>query len=268
MIIGAVLLALVLIAGGALALQLRSGPTNGTSSSTPTLAPAQLTATANANATATANAALTATAAANATATASVVATNPNPYTQGGKLTIYDPLSDNTQGNDWGTGTNSNGDGACAFTGGAYQISTPKTQFFYFCGDNASSFSNFTFEVQVKILKGDCGGIVVRADANTGKLYLFEICQDGTYNVFIYRDFNGNSTNLANGPFPAIHQGLNQSNSIAVVAQGSSLTLYVNKQKVVSVTERSYSQGAIGMVADAYNNPTQVAFSNARLWTL
>ena len=266
--IGVVLLALVVIAGSVLALRPRSGGTTGTSSSTPTLAPSQLTATAQANASATANAALTATADANASATASVIAANPDPYTPGGKLTIYDPMSNNTLGNDWDVGTNSNGDGACTFTGGSYQASTPKTQFFYFCSDNASSFSNFAFEVQMKILKGDCGGLVFRANTTTGKLYLFEICQDGSYDLFVYRDFNGNSTNLANGSSPVIHQGLNQSNSIAVVAQGSSLALYVNQQKVQSVIEKSYTQGAIGMVADAYNNPTQVAFNNARLWTL
>src|SRR5690348_14654456 len=57
----------------------------------------------------------------------------------------------------------------------------PKTHFFYVCTAEATDFSNFAFEVQLKILHGDCGGMIFRADSNSGKLYFFEVCQDGRY---------------------------------------------------------------------------------------
>lgn len=271
LIVGVVILVLILVAGGVfLALQKSGGGTANNPpqhSNTPTVSPAQLTATEQAQASATAQAALTATAAANATATASVIAANPNPYLPGkGTLTLLDPLSSNSQRSAWDTGGTA--DGACNFTGGTYQISTPKTQFFYFCASHSGTYSNLAFEAQMKIVKGDCGGLIIRADTNAGKLYLFEICQDGTYNLFVNRDFNGNMTNLSNGPSSAIKTGLNQSNTVAITAAGSTLALYVNKQKVASITDGSYSQGSIALVVDAYNNPTTVAFSNARLWTL
>jgi hypothetical protein len=278
LIVGVVILVLILVGGGVfLVLQKNTGGTSNTppqNTGTTTTSPAQLTATAQAQAsvvaqqaTATAQAALTATAAANATATASVIAANPNPYPPGGgTLALLDPLSNNNQGYGWDTGNS--GNGACTFTGGAYQISTPKTQYFYFCATHLRTYSNFAYEVQMKVLKGDCGGLIIRADTNSGKLYLFEICQDGSYNFYVNRDFNGNMTNLSNGPSSAIKAGLNQSNTIGISAQSSTLTLYVNKQKIASVTDGSYSQGSIGLVVDAYNNPSTVAFNNARLWTL
>lgn len=271
LIVGVAILVLILVAGGVfIALQKGTGgAANNLSqqSNTPTVSPAQLTATGQAQASATAQAALTATAAANATATASVIAANPNPYPPGsGTLALLDPLSNNSQGYEWDVVNGA--DGSCAFAGGAYQVSTPKTNFFHLCASNSTTYSNLAFEAQMKILKGDCGGLIFRGDFTTGKLYLFEICQDGSYNLFIYRDFNGTSTLLANGNSAAITQGLNQPNTIAVTAQGTTLVAYVNKQKVASVTDASYSHGYIALVTDAYNNPTTVAFNNARLWTL
>ena len=261
------LLVLILVLGGVLALVLRPKTSGGSPqvTATPALSAAQMTATAQANLTATANANLTATAQANLTATASVIAANPNPYASGGTLVMLDPLSDNTHGFAWAQGTGA--DGACTFTTGGYQVSSPKTQFYYYCDSTSNTYSNFTFEVQVRIVKGDCGGMVFRADLNTGKLYLFEVCTDGSYNLYDYRNSSGDSSLLANASSPAIKSGLNQANVLAVTAQGSTLTIYVNRQKITSVTNSAYSQGQVGLVADSNNNPTGVVFSNARLWT-
>ena len=261
------LLAIILILGGVLALVLRSKspgtpPVGGV---TPTLSSSQLSATAQANLTATANANLTATAQANLTATASVVAANQNPYASGGTLVMLDPLTDNTRGFAWPQGTTAQG--ACTFTGAGYQINSPKTQFYYYCSSTSNTYSNFTFEVHVQITRGDCGGIIFRADTNTGKLYLFEVCANGSYNLYNYKDSNGDSSLLANTSSPAIKSGLNQTNVLAVTAQGTTLTLYVNGQKITSITNNAYSQGQVGMVADSFNNPTGALFSDARLWT-
>ena len=109
--------------------------------------------------------------------------------------------------------------------------------------------------------------MIFRADTNTFKLYLFEVCTDGTYQLWDYRNANGDASQLATASSPAIKSGLNQTNVLAVTAQGSTLTMYVNGQKLTSVTNNAYTQGQVGMVADSYNNPTGVLFSNARLWT-
>jgi hypothetical protein len=266
LIIGIVFFLLVIIVGGVLAVS-HLGTQGSSTSATPTVAPAQATGAAQTHATATAITAVTATAQAQASATAAVIAANPNLYTPGlGKIALIDPLSDNSKGYAWDASVHT--DGTCAFSGGSYQVSTPKTQFFYLCSAEVTDFSNFAFEVQAKILKGDCAGMVFRADSNTGKLYFFEVCQDGTYLFSRYLDFTGNNVkDLAGGSSAAITTGLNQTNVIAVVAQGNSLSIYVNKQKIAGVTDSTFTHGQIGLFTDATNHPTNVAFNNAKVWT-
>ncbi len=266
LIIGIIALVLILIVGGVLALA-HIGSQGNNASVTPTVPPAQATGTAQANASATGVAAVAATAQAQASATASVIAANPNPYTPGqGQLALKDPLTDNSQGHKWDVSNQT--DGTCAFNGGSYNVSTPKTNFFFICAAEATDFSNFAFEVQSKVVQGDCAGVVFRADTNSGKMYFYEVCQDGTYNFSRYLDFTGNNVkDLAGGTSAAIVTGLNQTNTLGVVAQGSTLTIYVNKQKITSVTDSMFTHGQIGVVADASNHPTTAAFNNARVWT-
>jgi len=198
----------------------------------------------------------TATAQANAVATLST--DNPNPYGSG-TLALYDPLSDNSHGYGWSN--------ACMFTGGTYHASEQNTSSFFGCYESVD-FSNFTFEVQMQITKGNCGGILFRSDSTTGKQYSFFVCQNGYYRLDLYVDNTGaNAKALASNSSSAINIGLNASNVIAVVANGSTLDLYVNKQKIASVTDSSYSHGRIGLSAWAVNNPTEVVYSNARAWT-
>ncbi|HXL37073.1 MAG TPA: family 16 glycoside hydrolase [Ktedonobacteraceae bacterium] len=266
LIIGLVVLVLIIIVGSVLALS-HLGTQGSPTSATPTVAPAQATQAAQAHATTTAITAVTATAQAEASATAAVIAANPNTYTPGlGKLALIDPLSDNSKGYAWDTGTQT--DGTCAFSGGSYHSSTQKTQFYYICSTGVPDYSNFAFEVQMKILQGNCGGMVFRYDSNTGKLYFFEVCQDGSYLFSRYPDFTGNNVkDLAGGSSKAIATGLNQTNTIAVVAQGSTLSIYVNKQKIASVNDSTFTHGQIGLFADDSNHPTDVAFNNVKVWT-
>lgn len=262
LLIGGVILVLLLIIGGLAVALLRTG------SSPLSPNPAQTTATAQTQATATFTSSLTATAQASSNATATVIAANPDPYSSGsGQLVLYDPLSDNGRGYAWDTGTTN--DGTCDFSGGAYHVSPAKTNFFYLCSSKVSNYSDFAFEVQMNIIKGDCGGIIFRGDSVNGKFYFFDVCQDGSYNLYMYPDFSGTTSKvLAGGSSAAIKTGLNQPQAIAVVAQGSTLTLYINKQEVKSVTDTTFSQGQIGFVADSSNDPTEVVFSNAKVWEL
>jgi eukaryotic-like serine/threonine-protein kinase len=266
LIIGVVVLVLVIIVGGVLAVS-HLGTQGSSTSATPTVAPAQATEATQAHATATAITAVTATAQAQASATAAVIAANPNPYTPGsGNLALIDPLNDNSKGYAWDASAHT--DGTCAFSGGSYHSSTSKTRFFYLCTAETTDFSNLAFEVEMKVLQGDCGGMVFRADSNSGKMYFFEVCQDGTYLFSRYLDFTGNNVkDLAGGSSAAITTGLNQTNVIAVVAQGSTLSIYVNKQKIASASDSTFSHGQIGLFADSNSHPTEAAFNNVKVWT-
>lgn len=170
--------------------------------------------------------------------------------------------------NNWEVDSKAGG-GGCAFANGAYHVSIPLTGFFSSCYDQSHIFRNFVFQAQMTVLKGDRGGIIFRSDPTHTKFYLFRVGQDGSYDLYLYVDINGsNSQLLAQGSSSAIHMGLNRPNKIAVIAQGSNLSFYINQQFVVSIKDTSYQSGSIGVFADDQTNPTEVAFSNAKVWTL
>jgi eukaryotic-like serine/threonine-protein kinase len=205
-----------------------------------------------------------ATAQAKATATASVIAANPNPYSpRSGTLVLYDPLRDDSSGNDWDKGSK-----ICTFIAGAYHVSATNTSHLVYCFAEATNFSNFAYEVQMKISRGDVGGMIFRADSVNNAYYVFYVAQNGYYSLFAC----GKTCKLLVSKFsPAISQGLNKINLLAVVAMGTTITLYVNHQQLAVVTDNTYNLGQIGLVASPYantNDPTVVVYSNARVWSL
>ncbi len=66
----------------------------------------------------------------------------------------------------------------------------------------------------------------------------------------------------------AILNEANTANLVTVIAQGSQYTLYINNQYILTVTDATTSQGAIGVGVSDLVNATDVAFSNAKVWTL
>lgn len=250
-----------------------TGQTNVTT--TAQVANAQATATTqagNTNATATAQTQLNATAtvqAANATATiqsANASATAATYATAvSGTLALDDNLQDNNQGHNWDT-TTIVGGGGCAFINGAYHSSMPQTGYFSPCFAQVPIFSNFSYQVQMTIVKGDQGGIAFRANASTGSFYYFHINRNGRYGLEVYNN-DLSSSIISEGSSPAINMGLNQPNLIAIIANGNNLDLYINMQHITSTTDGTYSQGQIGVIADNTGNATDVVFSNIKVWT-
>src|SRR6266699_2655642 len=188
-----------------------------------------------ATATAQVNANATASVVARLNATATVVAQNPDPYTPpNGTLALYNQLNTNSVAN-WDDSVGANG--ACQYKDGAYHASTLKQNFFLYCTAYNTNFSN---------------------------------CQYGSYALYKYVSNSGStSTTLRQGSSSAINTGPGQSNRIAVLANDSTISLYVNSQRIDSLTETSYSQGEIGVVAsDTGSTVTEVAYSNVQVWAL
>lgn len=186
------------------------------------------------------------------------------PFSQ--TLLLSDPLKDNSRGNQWEEDGNSNG--SCSFSGGNYHASIALQDRFRACIALNFHAGNFTYEVQMQILKGDCGGLIFR---RTGaRFYYFRVCVDGSYAFIRYTSDANTALNvtLRSGTHPAIHQGLNQANLLAVVASGSKLDLYVNRQLIAGVQDTSYTEGEIGLVAKAKANTTEAVFSNLMVWKL
>ncbi|HCI81596.1 MAG TPA: hypothetical protein DHW02_18120 [Ktedonobacter sp.] len=234
--------------------------------------------TSNANATAIANTQATGTAIANAnaTATAQTQATAQAQATVTALQAIYTQaiqgtpvLSSSLAGQDgfnWDEYQTTDG-GGCAFTGGALHATLYSQHFYVPCFAQASNFSNFAFQVQMTINKGDEGGLVFRADDQNAKFYLFTVGHDGTYALYLSKDNNHNMS-IAYGNSSAINKNYGQSNLVTVIAKGSSIYLYINKQYVSSVTDSTYASGKVGIFASDNTNNTDVSFSNAEVWKL
>jgi len=195
--------------------------------------------------------------------TATAIVANPDPYRPpSGTLAFVDQLS---QPKAWGNFSDTTSGSQCQFVNGAYQISQPQPQPTkpYQCYEG-NQYSNFAFEVKMTINQGDCGGLVIRDNSNQSKYYVFEVCQDGSY--FFWSA--GHTTPLRSHNSSTIKRGQDQLNVIAVVARGSNFDLYINSQKVDSISDSAYSQGSIGLIAHAYNRATKVTYQDARVWTI
>ncbi len=190
---------------------------------------------------------------------------NPYPsYLPGnGTLILSDPLSSPKA---WSPRSNTFG-GQCQFVNGAYQVTLSVLQKFFTCyGDNP--YTNFAFEVKMRIKQGDCGGLQMRSD--TAQFYLFMVCQDGRYYFSKYLSSQEGSDllRITRGNTSATKQGTDLLNTIAVHADGSQFDLYINTQKIATVTDGSYSAGILGLVAGAANNTTTVTYQDARVWAI
>ncbi len=184
-----------------------------------------------------------------------------DPYTHTFTLALDDPLHDNSKGLGWEVSP----DGTCRFIGNTYHVSQSQPGMFTYCRAGATNLKDFACQVQEYIMQGDQAGIVFRLDSETLSYYYFDISTRGYYRLLLYQH-NQRSRLLLQGFSPAIRRGLHQSNLLAVVTNGSRIELYVNKQKIVSTTDSTLSQGEIGLVAYDFSAPTDVVYSDVQIW--
>jgi hypothetical protein len=199
-----------------------------------------------------------ATATANNNATATAVA-NSNPYGGGGTFVFYDPL---TRRNHWSNGSDTSFGGSCQFQSDGYHIKETGSQRFFHCL-NDQSFSNFVFEVRMRIIQGDCGGLVWRyMDTH---FYKLNVCSDGTYSFYRYAsNVASSATKLTSGNID-VSSGVN---TLAVVADGGSFTFYLNQKRIGGGHDSDYTSGYIGLISENYTRTTEVVYTDARLWLL
>ncbi len=185
-----------------------------------------------------------------------------------GKPNLNDPLNNNSASL-WSEYTSINGRNICEFTGNSYHVINSDPAHFFYCPPAYHALSNFVFQVQMTIIKGDYGGLVVRLDGSSGTLYRFRLDPDGYFSFYLYISRSGaDSRPLIRGYTSSMNMGLGQSNLITIIAQGSHFYLYVNRQNIGSVTDSTYSYGGVGLVAGDNNQATEVAYSNAEIWEL
>jgi len=226
---------------------------------------------ATATATATTSASLSATATANAAATALA---NRNPYVPGpSALVMSDPLSTNNQIAQW----QQNPQGSCQFTNSSYHASAAQNVFTS-CFATGSNYTNFTYQIQMVFIqhapKYSSGGILFRGSTDQHAFYSFEVYASGRYIFQKCNNGDANCTILAGSPQdpPSSAFHVDQMNTLTVVANQNTFTLYINQQMVGNQqTDNSgpYTHGLIGVLAQGGQGsdiPTQVAYSDIKVW--
>ena len=217
-----------------------------------------------------------------------------------GKLAFSDSLAGNNQGNNWAStptpsSTPSPTYGSCLYienalhvrvygdTGVTYHLCMPEKAS---TSSYATSYSNLAYQVKMRIISGDCGGVSFREQGV--QLYYFFICQNNNYKCFknstktcnygliLYTQNppSGNPDSKLNPPLTegysrTIADGANQQYTIAVVARGEKIDLFVNDQRIDGVYDNVYKQGEIGVLAKTFGKyTTEVSFSDAAVWKL
>lgn len=166
----------------------------------------------------------------------------------------------------WDTGVNQD-KSSCTFKNDGYHVSQPNAGFFLPCYESSMNFTNFALQVDMTIVNGNFGGLVFRADPSTGREYLFTINAYGAYSFYIY---TGNQASQSSTILNSTTEYMDSSGSteITLVVQESTFSFYLNGHFVDSTTNTALTSGLIGLVADNHNQPTEVTFSNTKIWIL
>jgi hypothetical protein len=215
-------------------------------------------------ATATHNVQLQATSEAQATATASVLLQFQTNYVL---ITSTRPaIDDQMHGPNpykWDTGI------GCTFKNKTYSVTITQKSSFIPCIAKNTKLSNFVYQVRMKIIKGDAGGLIFRANATSSKAYLFNIGQDGSYSIYYYPGDAAQTTKtISSGFSDLIATGQGRENLVAVIAKKNSVDLYINKKYLTSFQDSNLTSGQIGIIANDNQNDTEVVCTQIQVWHL
>jgi hypothetical protein len=178
----------------------------------------------------------------------------PDPYGRK-QLLLDDPLVTNTSGR-WQVGTSSN-KSSCSFRMGGYDVQA--THYHYTCKDMIDTFANFVLQVDLSLSRQSEGRVLFRA-AQTGGGYYFGIDDQGNYEIG------------KNNPAPPLKHVLHPDTpkntyELTIVANGSSVTMYIDGKPLDHFDDTSYSDGYIALAVDGVAQPnTEVIFTNLKVW--
>lgn len=175
---------------------------------------------------------------------------------------MNDPLTDNSKGYNWQTGTNSN-NASCTFTGNGYDVTQPAQGFFHSCTAANTNYSNFVFEVQAAMISGDYMGIIFCKEASNS-YYIYIIHTNGTYSLSRNVDTAlADAAKLTGGSVT-----FSATSTIAVVVDNGTIKLYYNQQLLSTVSDSAYTSGQIAVFTGNDTNTAETVFTNAKVWQL
>ncbi len=229
------------------------------------LAAQAATATAHAQQTAIVIAGMTATTQAKASATAGVILTATS-----GTPAYLDALNNATNANTVEAIWDQNS--KCVFGTDGYHVKEGTD--WHGCKEAANTYQNMAVTVNMRILSGLTGGLFFRVNTDIfGEYsgYLFEITTTGTYRISLFSQrINATITPLKNWTFSrALRQGYATTNTLQVIAQGSTMSLYANGAFLTQLTDSTYISGLIAFFATTGGvKQADVVYGNLKVYPM
>lgn len=132
-------------------------------------------------------------------------------------------------------------------------------------------FTNFSFEADIRVNtnSSEYHGLLFRhkINANDNDFYSFRITPDGYFAFDLWQDSPDLSFTRLLGPSEsnAINTGAGQINHLKVIANGNKFDLFINDQKVGTITDSTFSSGKVGFVSCTCDGSTSTSatFLNA-----
>lgn len=176
------------------------------------------------------------------------------------KQAVNDPLTANQNSGIWET------DAGCTFLTNGYRITSAGYNYCAYGDSTHNRFTALAASVEVSLQQGQMAGLVFRLANNN--YYAFYITATGSYQFSTHKPDNGGiDTTLTSGNSTAIHQGFGQKNTLAVIAQGTTLQCWINGQLVATQNDSTYTAGTIALTVGGDQNSTIIAtFDHLQLW--
>jgi len=158
--------------------------------------------------------------------------------------------------------------GGCEFASDGLHVHISQPQRVFSCTSGRGSFSNFAFQVEMRILAGDGGGMLFRGDTRAGNYYYLDVSASGIWRIFL-RQKDQMAAELGEGTvLSPSRSGGQAKNTLTVIARGIQMYLYINQRFATSVQDATYTAGELGVLASETTAQTTVVYTNARIWRL
>lgn len=168
----------------------------------------------------------------------------------------------------WRTGTL--GPDSCVIKNDGLHIYLARTNRYVYCNSGHGKLNDFALQVDMKILygaTGASGGMVIRANGDKRGFYYFSIAADGNYSIRLQQN-NAWGKFLDVGTSSSFIKGYEVTNTLMVIAQGSTLYFYVNQQFLTSIQDSTYTMGYVGLKMSSTTSVAEAVYTNARIWLL
>jgi serine/threonine protein kinase len=159
--------------------------------------------------------------------------------------------------------------GSCSSTNTGYLITVNEKSGVSNCFARTTDFSNFAYQAQMQMSKGDYCIFLFRVNLVKQVGYIFDLFSNGVYRLLAITGPNSQDRVLLNGITIPIAVG--QAYQVTIVARGNNFDVYINGSYVNSARDikATSNSGVIGLGAGTFNsNTADVVYTEVQVWNL